>query len=349
MAKSSAQSVSDSFSKILSEIKAGKFRYFYVLSGDEPYYGDILSKEIMDRALTPEEQGFNQLLLYGNDTDSRQVAEAARRYPMMAQRQLVVVREAQLLKNLDPIEMYIQQPLPSTILVLLFTGKQLDKRTRFYKSATSSRDGYLLESVQLRDYEVPGWIVNYLAGRNLTIESRAAAMLAEYSGAELRKLTVQLDKILLNVGEGVTNITSEDVERDVGISRDYNVFELNGVISVKNREKAFKIVKHFALNEKQYPLVMILAGLFSHFSRLLKYHSIALTGNGRVSEFEAMKIGIYKFALREFETAAQNYPLKRCMSIMAIIRRYDQMGKSNERGEASDGELLQEMVARILV
>lgn len=348
MAKSSAQSISESFVKILAELREGKFRQFYIFSGDEPYYGDVLSKEIMDNALTPEERGFNQLLLYGNDTDARQIAEAARRYPMMAQRQLVVVREAQLLKNLDPLEMYIQQPLSSTILVLLFTGKQLDKRTKFYKSANSSKSGVLLESVQLRDYEIPPWIVNYLLQKKLSIENSAAAMLAEYSGAELRKLVVQLDKIMLNVDDKATTITAEDVERNVGLSRDYNVFELGKALSFKNRERAFRIVNHFALNEKQYPMVMVLAGLFSQFSRLLKYHSLLILGKGRVSEFEAMKVGIYKFAIKEFEVAASNYSLKKCMSVIAIIRRYDQMAKSNERGEATDGELLQEMVARIL-
>ena len=348
MAKATSQSTTESFKKIIAEIKEGRFRMFYVLSGEEPYYADIITKEIMERAITPEERGFNQLLLYGNDTDSRQVAEAARRFPMMSARQLVVVREAQLLKNLDPLEMYIQNPQPTTILILSFTGKQLDKRTRFYKAASGSKSGYFLESAQMKDYEIAGWIFEYIKERGLTIDDRAASMLAEFSGTELRKLVVQTDKILLNIEKESTKITAEDVERNIGISRDYNVFELANALSFKNKEKAFKIVMHFALNEKQYPFVMILAGLFSHFSRLLKYHSLAISSNGRVSDSAAMSIGIFRFNQKEFEAASRNYPLKRCMSVIAIIRKYDQMGKSNERGEASDGELLQEMVARII-
>jgi DNA polymerase-3 subunit delta len=348
MAKATSQSTSESFSKITAEIREGKFRLFYVLSGEEPYYSDIISKEIMDKALTPEERGFNQLVLYGGDTDSRQIAEAARRFPMMAQRQLVVVREAQLIKNLDPLETYLRQPQPSSILVLSFTGKQLDKRTRFYKAATDSKAGYFLESVQLKDYEMAGWISSYIAERGLSIEERAAAMLAEFSGTELRRVAVQIDKILLNMENGAKNITAEDVEKNVGISRDYNVFELANALSYRNAEKAFRIVKHFALNEKQFPLIMILAGLFSHFSKLLKYHSLLIAGNGRVSDSAAMSIGVFRFNQREIETAARNYPLKRCMSAIAVIRKYDQMGKSNERGEASDGELLQEMISRLL-
>ena len=348
MAKATSQSTSDSFRKIIAEIKEGKFRMFYVLSGEEPYYADIISKEIMDRALSPEERGFNQLLLYGGDTDARQIAETARRYPMMSAKQLVVVREAQLLKNLDPLETYLLQPQPTTILVLSFTGKQLDKRTRFYKAASGSKSGFFLESALLRDFEVSGWILNYIKERGLTIEDKAASMLAEFSGTDLRKLVVQVDKILLNIDAGATRITEDDVERNVGISRDYNVFELANALSYRNKEKAFKIANHFALNEKQYPLIMILAGLFSQFSRLLKYHSLAISGNGKVSEPAAMSIGIFRFNQKEFEIAYRNYPLKRCMSVMATIRRYDQMCKSNERGEASDGELLKEMIARIL-
>lgn len=332
----------------MSEIKEGKFRMFYILSGEEPYYADMISKEIMERALTPDERGFNQLLLYGSDTDSRQIAESARRYPMMSARQLVVVREAQHLKNLDPLEIYLQQPQPTTILVLSFTGRQLDKRTRFYKTASASKYGYFLESAQLKDYEISGWILGFIKERGLSVEDKAASMLAEYSGTDLRKLVIQVEKILLNMESGSTRITEEHVERNVGISREYNVFELANALSYRNREKAFRIVNYFSLNEKQYPLIMILAGLFSQFSRLLKYHSMAISGNGKVSDSAAMSIGIFRFNQNEFEAAARNYPLRRCMSVMATIRRYDQMCKSNERGEASDGELLKEMVARIV-
>lgn len=348
MAKSSSQSTAGSFDKILAEIKSGKFRQFYILAGEEPYYSDVISKEIMERALTPEERGFNQLLLYGNETDSRQIAETARRYPMMAARQLIIVREAQFLKNLEPLETYLLQPLPTTILILSFTGKTLDKRTRFYKSAVAAKDGFLLESAALREWEVAGWIDNYLKGKGFSIENKAAAMLAEFSGTELRKLVVQLDKILVNADEGNKSVTAEDVEKNVGISRDYNVFELTNALSFKNSEKAFKIVFHFALNDKQYPLVMTLAAIFGHFTKILKFHALKAAGNGRVNEGDAMSAGIYRFAFAEYETASKNYPLRKCMAAMALIRKYDRMGKSNDKGEASDGELLQELVFKLM-
>lgn len=348
MAKSSSHSTAGSFDKILAEIKSGRFRQFYILAGDEPYYSDVISKEIMERALTPEERGFNQLLLYGNETDTRQIVEAARRYPMMAARQLVVVREAQFLKNLELLETYVLQPLPSTILLLSFTGKTLDKRTRFYKSAVAAKDGFLLESSALREWEIAGWIGSYLSGKGYTIEEKASAMLAEFSGTELRKLVVQLDKILVNSDEGKKLVTAEDVERNVGISREYNVFELTNALSFKNSEKAFKIVFHFALNDKQYPIIMTLAAIFSHFTKILKFHALKAAGNGRVNEGDAMSAGIYRFALAEYETASRNYPLRKCMAAMALIRKYDRMGKSNDRGEATDGELLQELVFKIM-
>jgi len=348
MAKSSSQSTAGSFDKILAEIKSGRFRQFYILAGDEPYYSDVISKEIMERALTPEERGFNQLLLYGNETDTRQIVEAARRYPMMSARQLVVVREAQFLKNLELLETYVLQPLPSTILILSFTGKTLDKRTRFYKSAVAAKDGFMLESSALREWEIAGWIGSYLSGKGYSIEEKASAMLAEFSGTELRKLVVQLDKILVNSDEGKKLVTAEDVERNVGISREYNVFELTNALSFKNSEKAFKIVFHFALNDKQYPIIMTLAAIFSHFTKILKFHALKAAGNGRVNEGDAMSAGIYRFAFAEYDTASKNYPLRKCMAAMALIRKYDRMGKSNDRGEATDGELLQELVFKIM-
>lgn len=348
MAKSSSQSTAGSFDKILAEIKSGRFRQFYILAGDEPYYSDVISKEIMERALTPEERGFNQLLLYGNETDTRQIVEAARRYPMMSARQLVVVREAQFLKNLELLETYVLHPLPSTILILSFTGKTLDKRTRFYKSAVAAKDGFMLESSALREWEIAGWIGSYLSGKGYSIEEKASAMLAEFSGTELRKLVVQLDKILVNSDEGKKLVTAEDVERNVGISREYNVFELTNALSFKNSEKAFKIVFHFALNDKQYPIIMTLAAIFSHFTKILKFHALKAAGNGRVNEGDAMSAGIYRFAFAEYDTASKNYPLRKCMAAMALIRKYDRMGKSNDRGEATDGELLQELVFKIM-
>ncbi|PKP42795.1 MAG: DNA polymerase III subunit delta [Bacteroidetes bacterium HGW-Bacteroidetes-10] len=348
MAKSSSQTTAGSFDKILAEIKSGRFRQFYILAGDEPYYSDVISKEIMERALTPEERGFNQLLLYGNETDTRQIVEAARRYPMMSARQLVVVREAQFLKNLELLETYVLQPLPSTILILSFTGKTLDKRTRFYKSAVAAKDGFMLESSALREWEIAGWIGSYLSGKGYSIEEKASAMLAEFSGTELRKLVVQLDKILVNSDEGKKLVTAEDVERNVGISREYNVFELTNALSFKNSEKAFKIVFHFALNDKQYPIIMTLAAIFSHFTKILKFHALKAAGNGRVNEGDAMSAGIYRFAFAEYDTASKNYPLRKCMAAMALIRKYDRMGKSNDRGEATDGELLQELVFKIM-
>lgn len=348
MAKSSSQSTAGSFDKILAEIKSGRFRQFYILAGDEPYYSDVISKEIMERALTPEERGFNQLLLYGNETDTRQIVEAARRYPMMSARQLVVVREAQFLKNLELLETYVLQPLPSTILILSFTGKTLDKRTRFYKSAVAAKDGFMLESSALREWEIAGWIGSYLSGKGYSIEEKASAMLAEFSGTELRKLVVQLDKILVNSDEGKKLVTAEDVERNVGISREYNVFELTNALSFKNSEKAFKIVFHFALNDKQYPIIMTLAAIFSHFTKILKFHALKAAGNGRVNEGDAMSAGIYRFAFAEYDTASKNYPLRKCMAAIALIRKYDRMGKSNDRGEATDGELLQELVFKIM-
>ncbi len=348
MAKQNIKDAIAHYEKILAEVKSGKFKSFYILMGEEPFFSDSISEEIMNNALTPEERGFNQLLLYGTDVDARQVIEASRRYPMMAARQLVVVREAQAIKDIEDIEKYIKQPLHSTILVLVLTNKSLDKRKSLYKIASANKDGVVFESLPLGDSDVVEWINRYVAKKKMEIDPQASMLLADFSGTELRKLVTELDKLILNLSEGHKRITAQDIEDNVGISREYNVFELNKALSYKNIEKIYKIVFFFASNPKQYPLVKILPSIFSHFTKILKYHAIKTqkreSGKGEAAAY----LGIPPFFIEEYEAATRNYPLVKCMNAIAQLRKYDYMGKSNEGGEATEGELLQEMIFKII-
>lgn len=336
----------NSYGKIISEIKAGIFKPFYLLMGEEPYYSDVIIKEIEKNALTEEERGFNHMVLYGSDCTAASVVEAARRFPMMASKQLVILREAQLMDSANNLEHYFRHPMSTTILIVSFTGKSVDKRSSLYKLALAN--GCVLESYKLYPDMVYSWIERYLKTRGLSIVPEAAMLMAEHCGTELRKLVLELDKLVTNLHEGNTRIDLSAIEENIGISRDFNVFELTKAISFKEQNKALQIVKHFGASPKQFPLVLNIAALFSHFSRLLKYHALH-SGGARPSKAQiAGYIGINPYFLPEYEYAARNYPLIKCMESISLIRKYDSKSKSSSRGESDDGDILFELVYKIL-
>ena len=346
MAKKDIQAGINKFDSILSDIKKGLFAPFYVLMGEEPFYSDIIMEEISERALTPDEKGFNFLMLYGSDLSAAQVVEAARRFPMLAARQVVIVKEAQMMGNMSDLEHYFAQPLSTTLLVIALNGKSLDKRTSLYKMANSK--GVVLETFSIRDEMVPGWIESHLRSKGLSINPEASALMAEYCGTELRKLVLELDKLITNLPEGADCIEVKSVEDNIGISREFSVFELTRALSFKDTAKAIKIVSHFGASPKQYPLVMTLANLFIHFVRIMKYHSMFMHNN-RPSKGEiAGEIGINPFFLPEYEYAAKSYPLIKCMEAISLIRKYDSLAKSSDRGESSEGDLLLDLVCKLI-
>lgn len=336
----------NSFDKIVKEIRVGKFRPFYLLMGEESYYSDVIIKEIEKSALSPEEKGFNYTVLYGGDVTAASVVEVARRFPMMASRQLVILREAQLLNKLTDLEFYFRNPMSTTVLVISLTGKSVDKRTSLYKLAVAN--GFVLESFSLYPDMVYSWIERYLKTKGISIVPEAAMLMAEHCGTELRKLVLELDKLITNLEEGSKQIGLKAIEENIGISRDYNVFELTKAISFKEQKKALKIAKHFGDSPKQFPLVLTMAALFSHFTRLLKYHSLHRSGARPTKSQIASHIGINPFFLPEYEYAVRNYSLIKCMEAISLIRKYDSKSKSSSRGEATDGELLFEIVHKIL-
>ena len=270
---------------LLEDVRSGIFKSIYLLMGEEPYYPELLCQAIIDNCLQDWEKDFNETICYGADVDADTVITAARRFPMMAERQLVVVKEAQQMKSLEDLAIYCQQPLDSTVLVILMHGASADKRRGLYKAV--QKTGVIVESLALRDYEMPQWISAYYEGRGLKIHPEAAALLAESAGTDLGKIAVETEKLLKNLPEGATEIGVADVEKNVGVSRQFSIFELTKCLSYRQSAQALKITAHIG-ETPRFALPMVVAPLFTHFYRILKYH--ALLEKGRPQPADAARI-----------------------------------------------------------
>ena len=329
---------------ILEDVRSGIFKSVYLLMGEEPYYPELVAGAIIDNCLQDWEKDFNETICYGADVDADTVITAARRFPMMADRQLVVVKEAQQMKGLEELSLYCQNPLESTVLVILMHGASADKRKALYKSVLKT--GVIVESLPLRDYELPQWIQAYYEGCGLRIHPEAALLLAESAGTDLGKIAVETEKLLKNLPEGVQEISVADVEKNVGVSRQYSVFELTKCLSFRDGAKALKIAAHMGEAPK-FALPMAVAPLYNHFYRILKYH--ALLEKGRPQPGEAARVlGVNPYFMKEYDAAVRNYPLQRCNNVISLLCEYDYKGKGGDAGEATPAELLTELVTKIL-
>ena len=343
MAKPVSDPASD-LRQIRSEIDNGIFAPVYLLMGEEPYYVDEASSYVVAHALADEERDFNQFIMYGASTTVDDVVANARRYPMFAERNLVVLREAQALKGIENLSVYTEAPLESTVLVIVYRGS-LDKRKTLYKSIV--KVGRVLESVPVRDYQMPSWIGAYYASRGLKADPDAVSLLAESCGTDLGKIVVETDKMLGNLPEGTTHISAKDVEVNVGVSREFSVFELAKQLSEKNAPKAIRTATYLASAAK-FAMPMATAALFNHFNRILRYEAL-LQSNPSPSPAEKQAVlGVPPFFFREYDAAVRNYPLQKTMGIIALIKDYDFKGKGGNSGEATPGELLIELVTKIL-
>ncbi len=333
------------FNAILTDIKNKKFWPVYLLMGEEPYYSDIITGQLIENVLQPQERDFNQTVIYGSDTNAAEIVSLARRYPMFAERQLIVVKEAQTLSKLDALEIYMESPAPETVLVLVFTNKSADKRTGFYKKAKSVAE--IFESSAVKEWNIPVWITSFLKEKGIKIEADAASLMAEHTGNSLRKIVLELDKIVKGTdGHGI--ITVKDVEINIGISREFSAFELCKAIAFRDSGKAYKIALYFGGNPKKYPLVLTLGAMFFYFSKLLRCHAY-FAQDGGIPDNAARKAGAYSPAqVAEYVKAMRNYPLNKTMGIISLIKEYDYKSKSGSGGQASDGELLVELISKIL-
>lgn len=328
---------------ILEDVRRGIFKCVYLLMGEEPYYPELVCNAIIENCLQEWEKDFNETICYGADVSAETVITAARRFPMMAERQLVVVKEAQQMKSLEELAVYCQQPLDSTVLVILMHGASADKRRALYK--TVLKTGVIVESPALRDYEMPQWIASYYEGRGLRIHPEAAQLLAESSGTDLGKIAVETDKLLKNLPEGVKEVTVEDIEKNVGVSRQFSVFELTKCLSYRQAAQALKISAHIGQTPR-FALPMVVAPLFTHYSRILKYHALLPT---RPSPGDAARVlGVNPYFLKEYDAAVRNYSLKQAMAAVSLLAEYDYKGKGGDAGEATPADLFTELVTKLL-
>ena len=330
---------------IVKDARQGIFKPVYLLMGDEPYYVDMVCDAILEHCLDESERDFNQTVCYGADVTADAVVTAARRYPMFAERQLVVVKEAQMMKSLEELAVYCQKPLESTVLVIAMHGASADKRKSLYK--TVSKVGVVVESQALRDYEVPRWIPMFYQTKGLRIAPDAAALLAEYAGTDLNKIAIETEKMLKNLPEGTVEVSASDIEKNVGISRQFSIFELTKELSFRNSAKALRIASYIGSSAK-FAMPMAVSALYTHFYRILKYEALLMQNPRPGNDLKAKALGVNPYFFSEYDTAVRNYPLKKCMAVIALLKEYDYKGKGGDVGEATPAELMVEMTARIL-
>lgn len=329
----------DKVKTILADIKNGKTKPVYFLMGEEPYYIDAISKYIEQNVLSEAEKGFNQMVLYGRDVSVDDIIANAKRYPMMAEKQVVIVKEAQdLSRTMENLLSYVLNPQPTTVLVLCYKYKTLDKRKKLAKAVAEK--GLLFESKKMYDDKVPDWIRRVLAGRGYTITPKASQMLVEFLGNDLGRISNELEKLQLIIKPG-DQITPQLIEENIGISKDFNNFELQNAIGERDIRKAFAIVQYFSQNPKSNPMPMTIALLYGFFSKLLKYHALSNKGDA------AKALGVHPFFLKDYHTAARNYPMKKVSANIAIIREIDMKSKGVGAANLPQGDLLKELLVKI--
>ena len=331
--------------EIVKDARNGVFKPVYLLMGDEPYYVDMVCDAVIENCLDESERDFNQTVCYGADVDADTVITAARRYPMFAERQLVVVKEAQMMKSLEELAVYCQKPLESTVLVIAIHGATADKRKSLYK--TVSKIGAVVDSQALRDYEVPKWISGFYQSKGLRIAPDAAALLAEHAGTDLNKIAIETEKMLKNLPEGTTEVSASDIEKNVGISRQFSIFELTKELSMKNAAKALRIAAYIGSSAK-FAMPMAVSALYTHFNRILRYGALLMKTQYPANDQKMKVLGVNPYFFAEYDTAVRNYPVKKCMAVIALLKEYDYKGKGGNAGEATAAEMMVELTARIL-
>jgi DNA polymerase III subunit delta len=331
----------DEVVKIINEIKAGNIKPIYFLMGDEPYYIDKLTEYIEQNILQEHERDFNQTILYGRDVTIEDVVGNAKRYPMMADRQVVVVREAQdLSRTIDQLESYVENPQITTVLVFAYKYKTLDKRKKLVKLI--AKHGILFESKKMYENQVGTWISRVLQGKGYSIEPKANAMLVEFLGNDLSRISNELNKLQIILPKGHT-INPKDIEVNIGFSKDFNVFELQNALGSRNQLKAYQIAQYFADNPKDNPMVVTTSLVFSFFIKLLKYHGIKDKNPAKVAPI----LGVAPFFLKEYDVALKNYPMKKVSAIITALREIDVKSKGVGANALPTHDLLKEMLVKI--
>ena len=332
----------DEVKQLVIDIKNKNLKPIYLLMGEEAYYIDKISDFIEKTVLTEEERGFNQMVLYGRDVTVEDIVSNAKRYPMMAERQVVIVKEAQdLARTIDQLAAYAKNPQPTTVLVICYKYKKVDKRKAVYKEIKKS--GVVFESKKLYENQVPDWISRVLSPKGYSITPKASQMLVEFLGTDLSKLSNELDKLQIVLPRD-TQITPDHIEENIGISKDYNNFELRKAVGSKNTAQAFKIVHYFAENPKDNPMVLTVSLLFSFFSQLLHLHGMS----DRNPRAVASALRVNPYFVNEYIEASRHYPMRKVSQVIATLREFDGKSKGVDSNAVPQGDLLKEMLVKIM-
>jgi DNA polymerase-3 subunit delta len=332
----------DEVKTIVTAIKKGDIKPIYFLMGEEPYFIDKIAGFIEDNVLQEDEKGFNQMVLYGRDVTVDDIIGNAKRFPMMAERQVIIVKEAQdLSRTIEQLTDYAENPQPSTVLVICYKYKKLDKRKKLHKAI--SKTGVLYENKRLYENQVAEWIRKELQSRNYQIVPKAAQMLVEFLGTDLSKIDNELQKLQLVCREGTT-ISPEIIEENIGISKDFNNFELRKAIGMRDEVKAHQIINYFSQNPKDNPMVMTVSLLFSFFSQLLLYHGLGDKSKSNVAK--VLKVNPY--FVSDYSTAAGNYPMKKVSRIVSYLRDADVQSKGVGASSVPQGDLLKELLVKVM-
>lgn len=329
------------FEEIISNLQKKIYHPIYFLMGEETYFIDKISDYITENVLTEAEKGFNQTVLYGKDIEPHMIIANARRFPMMANYQVIIVREAQNIKKIEELETYVKNPLNSTILVINYKYKTLDKRKTFPKLL--DQKGVLFESKKIYDNQLPTWISSYLKSQQYTISPQAAAMISEFLGADLSKVANELDKLIISLPAG-TQITPDHIEKNIGISKEFNVYELQNALGERDLLKANRIINYFGDNPSSNPVPVVISSLFSYFSKILNYQFLEDKSQNNV----ASVLQVHPFFVKTYVAAAKNYNIKKLVEIVSILREYDMKSKGFGNISASSADLQREMIYRIL-
>ena len=328
---------------ILKELRAKQYRPVYYLMGEEPYYIDLIADYITDNILTETEKEFNLTVVYGADVDIATVINAAKRYPMMSEHQGVEEKEAQNIRNMEELSYYLQKPLLSTILVICHKHGVLDRRKKL--AAEIEKTGVLFESKKVKDAQLPAFITSYMKRKGIDVEPKATAMLADFVGADLSRLTGELEKLIITLPKGHTRVTPEQIEKNIGISKDYNNFELRSALVEKDVLKANKIIKYFEENPKTNPIQMTLSLLFGFFSNLM----LAYYAPEKSEQGIANMLGLRTpWQAKDYLAAMRRYNGVKTMQIIGEIRYADAKSKGVGNPSLSDGDILRELVFKIL-
>lgn len=331
------------FEQIITDLNNKIYKPVYFLMGEEPFFIDKITNYIHENVLTEAEKAFNLSVIYGKDSDIGDVINNARRFPMMANYQVLILKEAQEIKNIDTLVYYVNNPLKSTILVVNYKYKTIDKRKKLYKALDKNKDAVILESKKIYDSQIPKWIESFIKQKGYSIEPKSTMLLAEYLGNDLSKIVNELEKLTI-VLPANTRINAEHIEKNIGISKDFNVFELQNAIATKNILKANQIINYFAKNQKQHNIIPTISILSNFFTKILQYHFIKDKSQRNV----AATIGVSPYFVKDYSLAARNYNAKKTVQTISLLREYDMKSKGVDNVSTPPGELLKELIFKIM-